>query len=127
SLASGGNVKRSSARPAAKRSPQPPSTPQSVSEPCTAPTATASATPATSPAKSPTPPSDGVVCVCQRSPVGAATTRPASRVRSVAQITAAAAGKAAAAASALTRPDGTDRLLTQCEVSVKGAQTGAEH
>src|ERR1700736_5496302 len=115
SFASGGKVNRSSARPAAKSSAQPPTTPQSSAELRTACTETASATPPSSPAKIPTPPSDGVTVVCQRSPVGAATTRRASRERSVTQITAAAAGKAAAAASTFTRPDGTEALLIPCE------------
>src|SRR5205814_1299018 len=70
----------------------------------TACTATAIRTAAAKPAKMPTPPSVGVTFSCQRSPLGAATTRATSGERSSAQIVSAATGNATRQTMALTAP-----------------------
>src|SRR6266536_234813 len=80
----------------------------------TAPTATASQRPAVSPAKIPIPPTSGVGRSCQRSTDGAASTRPATGVRSSSQTVRRAAGKAASAAIVLTNGEGRRAVLGPC-------------
>ncbi len=86
-LTGGLSVRRSSTRPAVKRIRQPVRIPKSSQLPSITPKARHAPTPARIPATMPTPPSEGVVSVDQRSPVGAATTCRAKRVRSVAHTT----------------------------------------
>src|SRR5437868_1947013 len=80
----------------------------------TAPTAIASHRPAEMQRKIATPPKSGVGRSCQRSADGAATSRIANGDRSSSQTASAAAGKAATAATVLTRGEGSGAVLGLC-------------
>src|SRR5438045_2758936 len=80
----------------------------------TAPTAIASQRPAVIPRKIATPPKSGVGRSCQRSAEGAATSRIANGDRRSVQTASAAAGKAATAATVLTRGEGSGAVLGLC-------------